>query len=218
MRTPDLSRQKTLASAHFFIHRPGHLPLPSHVNVLRLLWKSQVRPRQRRANRHTVAGMTAATVIGIDPGAHGAIAVLDESGALLEVVDMPSTSEANGRTATNAPLLAAILARTNARVAFCEFVGARPTDAKVAAFAFGRARGVIEGVAGALGLPIMFVTPPTWKRLADIPPGAENKDLARTRAIARWPTRADLFARKMDVDRAEACLIAIAGMKREAAR
>lgn len=162
--------------------------------------------------------MTAATVIGIDPGAHGAIAVLDESGALLEVVDMPSTSEANGRTATNAPLLAAILARTNARVAFCEFVGARPTDAKVAAFAFGRARGVIEGVAGALGLPIMFVTPPTWKRLADIPPGAENKDLARTRAIARWPTRADLFARKMDVDRAEACLIAIAGMKREAAR
>jgi hypothetical protein len=61
---------------------------------------------------------------------------------------------------------------------------ARPTDAKVAAFAFGRARGVIEGCAGALGLPIVFLTPPTWKRLADIPPSAENKDLARTRAIA----------------------------------
>ena len=97
-----------------------------------------------------------------------------------------------------------------------EFVGARPTDAKVAAFAFGRARGVIEGCAGALGLPIVFLTPPTWKRLADIPPGAENKDLARTRAIARWPARADLFARKCDVDRAEACLIALAGLKREA--
>jgi hypothetical protein len=27
-----------------------------------------------------------------------------------------------------------------------------------------------------------------------------NKDLARTRAIARWPARADLFARKCDVD------------------
>jgi hypothetical protein len=54
------------------------------------------------------------------------------------------------------------------------------------------------------------------KRLADIPPGAENKDLARTRAIARWPARADLFARKCDVDRAEACLIALAGLKREA--
>ena len=157
-------------------------------------------------------------ILGIDPGAHGAIAVLDEGGDLLEVVDMPSTAEANGRTATNAPLLAAILSRTNARIAFCEFVGARPTDAKASAFAFGRARGVIEGVAGALGLPIIFVVPPVWKRIADIPPGVEHKDLARTRAIARWPARAGLFARKMDVDRAEAALIGVAGMKREAAR
>ena len=154
------------------------------------------------------------TILGIDPGAHGAIAVLNENGELLELVDMSSTPEANGRTATNAPLLAGILAR----VAFCEFVGARPTDAKVAAFSFGRARGVIEGCAGALGLPIVFLTPPTWKRLADIPPGAENKDLARTRAIARWPARADLFARKCDVDRAEACLIGFAGLMREALR
>jgi crossover junction endodeoxyribonuclease RuvC len=157
-------------------------------------------------------------ILGIDPGAHGAIAVLDGGGELLEVLDMPSTPEANGRTATNAPLLAVLLSRTHARIAFCEFVGARPTDAKVAAFAFGRARGVIEGCAGALGLPMVFLTPPTWKRLADIPPGAENKDLARTRAIARWPARGHLFARKCDVDRAEACLIALAGLKREAGR
>jgi crossover junction endodeoxyribonuclease RuvC len=141
---------------------------------------------------------------------------VDEGGELLEVLDMPRTTEANGRTVTNAPLLAGILARTHARVAFCEFVGARPSDAKVAAFAFGRARGVIEGCAGALGLPIVFLTPPAWKRLAEIPPGAENKDLARTRAIARWPVRADLFARKCDVDRAEACLIALAGLRRQA--
>lgn len=156
-------------------------------------------------------------VIGIDPGAHGAIAVLDEGGQLLDVVDMPSTREANGRTATNAPLLAGILARAHARVAYCEFVGARPTDAKVAAFSFGRARGVIEGCAGALGLPIVFLAPSTWKRVADIPPGVENKDVARTRAIARWPAHADLFARKCDVDRAEACLIALAGLRRETA-
>jgi crossover junction endodeoxyribonuclease RuvC len=154
-------------------------------------------------------------ILGIDPGAHGAIAILDQAGHLLEVVDMPATPEANGRAATNAPLLAGILARTHARVAFCESVGARPTDAKVAAFTFGRARGVIEGCAGALGLPIVFLTPPTWKRLADIPPGAENKDLARTRAIARWPAQAELFKRKADVDRAEAALIAVAGLHRE---
>jgi crossover junction endodeoxyribonuclease RuvC len=135
------------------------------------------------------------TVLGIDPGAHDAVAVLDDGGYLLEVLDTPSTLEANGRTATNAPLLAGVLARTHARVAFCEFVSARPTDARTAAFAFGRARGVIEGCAGALRLPIVFLTPPAWKRLAEIPPGTENKDWARTRAIARWPARADLFAR-----------------------
>jgi crossover junction endodeoxyribonuclease RuvC len=157
-----------------------------------------------------------AVVVGIDPGAHGAIAVLNEAGQLLDVIDMPSTPEANGRIATNAPLLSALLARTHARIAFCEFVGARPTDAKVAAFTFGRSRGVIEGVCGALSIPIVFITPPVWKRLADIPPGVENKDLARTRAIAKWPDRAEWFKRKCDVDRAEACLITVAGLRREA--
>jgi crossover junction endodeoxyribonuclease RuvC len=160
--------------------------------------------------------MSIMTCLGIDPGAHGAIAVLDPAGQLLDVFDMPSTIEANGRSATNGPLLASIIARSHARIAYCEFVGARPTDAKVAAFAFGRARGVIEGCAGALGLPIVFLTPQTWKRASQIPPGVENKDLARTRAIARWPAHADLFGRKIDVDRAEACLIGLAGIMREA--
>jgi crossover junction endodeoxyribonuclease RuvC len=158
------------------------------------------------------------TILAIDPGAHGAIAVLTDAGELVDVFDMPATSEANGRPATSAPLLASILARAHARIVFCEFVAARPTDARVAAFAFGRARGCIEGVAGALGLPIAFITPPTWKRLSDIPPGVENKDLARTRAIARWPAKAEIFARKCDVDRAEACLIGLAGLMREAWR
>ncbi len=158
------------------------------------------------------------TVLGIDPGAHGAIAVLSETGDLLDVVDMPATLEANGRIATNAPLLAGELARAHARVAFVEFTGARPTDAKAAAFQFGRAKGCVEGICGALGLPIVFLTPPTWKRLADIPPGVEHKDLARTRAIARWPAKAELFARKAHVDRAEACLIGLAGLKRECGR
>jgi hypothetical protein len=37
-------------------------------------------------------------------------------------------------------------------------------------------------------------------------------------AIAQWPARADLFARECDVDRAEACLIALVGLKREACK
>lgn len=158
------------------------------------------------------------TVLGIDPGAHGALAVLDDTGDLLDVVDMPAIEEAAGRPATNAPLLAILMSSLQASKVFCEFVGARPTDARTAAFSFGRARGVIEGVAGALGLPIVFLTPPTWKRIANIAPGVENKDQARARAIARWPAKAELFARKRDIDRAESALIGWAGLQREGGR
>ena len=91
------------------------------------------------------------TILGIDPGRSTApkVAVLDESGELLGgVLDMPSTTEANGRTSTNAPLLAGTLARAHARVAFCEFVGARPTDAKVAACGVDRAEVCLIAFAG----------------------------------------------------------------------
>ena len=120
-------------------------------------------------------------VLGIDPRAHGAIAILDDSGDLIEIHDMPSIEETAGRPATNAPLLAAVLAKTGARIAFCEFVAARPTDSKTGAFSFGRARGVVEGVEGALDLRLVFITPPVWKRLANIPPGVESKDIAHLR-------------------------------------
>ena len=89
----------------------------------------------------------------------------------------------------------------------------------VGAFAFGRVRGVIEGACGALGVSVAFITPPCWKRAVGIPPGREGaKDAARGKAIRRWPDQAALFARVKDDGRAEAALIAIAGLKREGAR
>lgn len=57
------------------------------------------------------------TILGIDPGAHGAIAVLDAAGDLLAVHDMPHTVETNGRVATNAALLTPILGRPTFRPA-----------------------------------------------------------------------------------------------------
>ena len=158
-----------------------------------------------------------APVVGIDPNSKGAVVTLNAGEELVEIFDMATTPEANGRTATNAPLLAGILARSHARVIYCEYVDARPTDAKVAAFAFGGARGIIEGCAGALGIPIVFLAPAVWKRAAAIPPGAENKDLARTRAIAKWPDKAEFFALERHVDRADAALIGLAGLMRERA-
>lgn len=159
----------------------------------------------------------ATIVLGIDPGAKGAIATLTDTGELLDIVDMPATLEPNGRKITNAPLLAMIIAKSHATRIYCEFMSSRPNDGVLQAFSFGRCRGVVEGIAGAFDLPVIFVTAPTWKRFAQVPPGKEHKDVARTRAIARWPAHAELFARKLDVDRAEAAFIGECGLRRETA-
>jgi hypothetical protein len=156
--------------------------------------------------------------IGIDIGAAGALALLDESGDLIDVADMPILRDGpKGRPTVNGPLLAEIVNRWRASRAFIEFVGARPGEGAVGAFAFGRSRGVVEGVLGACGIPATHIAPAAWKRAIGIPPGRDGaKDAARSEAIRRWPAKASLFARAKDDGRAESALIAIAGLKREA--
>lgn len=160
--------------------------------------------------------MTVARVLGIDIGSQGAVALLTSGGDLLEVVDTPILRDGpRGRPNVSAALLADIIIKMQATMAYVEFVGARPGEGAVGAFAFGRSRGVIEGVCGAAGLPVAFLTPAHWKRLVGIAPGKVGaKDAARSAAIRRWPAHAALFARGKDHDRAEAALIAVAGLVR----
>jgi crossover junction endodeoxyribonuclease RuvC len=77
------------------------------------------------------------------------------------------------------------------------------------AFAFDRARGVIEGVLAAAGIPVRFVAPSAWKRAVGLT--LKSKDAARSEAIRRWPDHAALFARVKDDGRAESALIGVAG-------
>lgn len=149
-------------------------------------------------------------LLAVDIGRHGALALfLDE--ALVEIADMPILEDGPaGRPSINAALLAGVVRRMALDKAVCEHVAARPGEAPMGAFAFGRSRGVIEGVLAAHGLPTRFVTPSWWKRRVGIPAGREHKDTARSVAISRWPGRAELFARKRDHDRAEAALIGVA--------
>jgi len=155
------------------------------------------------------------TILGIDPGLDGAIAELTETGELIRIYDMPTLEDgAKGRRALNPALLAAMVYASHATAAYCELVGPRPTDSTTGAFCFGRSRGIIEGVLAAAGIPLVLIAPTVWKRGANIAPGKENKDSARSVAISRWPSQASLFARKCDCDRAEAALIAVAGMQK----
>ena len=81
------------------------------------------------------------TVLGVDIGSKGALALLTASGELLDVADMPVLADGpKGRPAVNAPLLAKIIRRWQPDQAWIEFVGARPGEGPTGAFAFGRSR------------------------------------------------------------------------------
>ena len=155
------------------------------------------------------------SVLGVDIGATGAIALLSDQGELEDVWDMPVLRDGPAKRRTvNAPLLAEIIYKSHAGRAYVERVGPRPMEGAVGAFAFGDAAGVVRGCLAAAAIPALFITPATWKRTVNIPPGKDMKDMARSKAINRWPGKAVLFKRKMDDGRAEAALIAVAGLLR----
>ena len=155
------------------------------------------------------------SVLGVDIGATGAIALLNDDGALVDVWDMPTLQDGpKNRRTVNAPLLAEIVYKSHATRAYVERVGPRPMEGAVGAFAFGDAKGVVRGCLAAAAIPTIFITPVQWKRIVGVPPGKNMKDLARSNAINRWPSLAAKFARKMDDGRAEAALIGLAGLLR----
>ena len=152
--------------------------------------------------------------IGIDPGALGAIALLDK-GKLVDVVDMPFVNKKRGERTVkhvDAVLLALALERLGPfSFAAVEQVGSRPGEGVSSSFAFGRATGVIEGVLAAARIPIIWGAPQVWKRESKI---RGDKSVSRGKAIELWPAHAHLFARAKDDGRAEAALIGLWGYKR----
>lgn len=164
-------------------------------------------------------------IVGIDPGVDGAIAFV-EDGALVNVEDMPTLGDGpKGRRRVNASIFAVTMADAAHKATshrgithvFVEDVGPMPREGAVGAFSFGRGCGVLEGAIAALGLPYSFIRPQEWKRIIGIRAGAA-KDASRSLAIRTWPTMAKLFARVKDDGRAEACLIALAGIKKGSAQ
>jgi crossover junction endodeoxyribonuclease RuvC len=70
--------------------------------------------------------------------------------------------------------------------------------------------GIIHGVAGALRLPLVLVTPTQWKAFHSLPSFTEvlaRKEASRALAIRKWPQHNHHLNRKKDADRAEALLI-----------
>jgi crossover junction endodeoxyribonuclease RuvC len=80
------------------------------------------------------------TLLGIDPGLEGAVALLTPSGELIAIHDLPTLRDGPaGRRRVNPVLLADILAKTHASRAYVELVTSRPTDGHVSAALIGLA-------------------------------------------------------------------------------
>jgi crossover junction endodeoxyribonuclease RuvC len=147
--------------------------------------------------------------LGIDPGAGGALALLDGR-KLVRVWDMPTVTTDAGKRRIDASTLATTIVQQVGRVdlAIIEQVGPMPRDGSAGSFWFGKAAGIPEGVLAGLGIECRLVPPQTWKRRLDVP---REKNAARARATTLFPGRGDEWPLVKHDGRAEAALIALWG-------
>lgn len=156
-------------------------------------------------------------LIGVDPGASGAVAILEPDGKLVQVFDMPVVEVVSGGKAkrrVSAEMLASELRLYNVHttIAVVEQVGAMPGQGVTSMFAFGQSFGMVLGVLAGLAIPTVTVSPATWKKALKLNAG---KDGARAKAAQLWPSHASEFKRVKDDGRAEAALIAYWGINRK---
>jgi Holliday junction resolvasome RuvABC endonuclease subunit len=145
--------------------------------------------------------------IGIDPGASGAIAWIDERGKSC-VEKMPDTLQDLWeliRDITNFPRSAIDGRRYKA---YIEQVSSSPQMGVVSAFSFGRGYGNLEMALTAAGIPFERVRPQVWqKAMGCMTKG--DKNISKAKAQELFPDKKVIHAT------ADALLIALYGTKQQ---
>lgn len=156
-------------------------------------------------------------IIGIDPGLTGAVSVINPSGGLVNIFDMPISAKTNGKgNQINAGELSDFIDSADNKYlspiteAVIERVHAMPGQGVTSVFSFGRSLGVVEGILASKDIPIRWVTPQKWKKSFGLI--GKDKDAARTLVIEKFPEKRELFKRKKDIGRADAVLIALCSL------
>lgn len=159
------------------------------------------------------------TILGIDPGKTGALALLDgDSFELVNVYDQPIIATGKRGDFDIAAMVTLVehlrpdkIALERVRPMPSQGIGAKMGS--VSAFTFGGGFYAWRTIAACLRIPLILVTPQQWKKVMmnGCPRGetdAQRKEASRQRALQLWPDKADRFKRKKDHARAEAALIA----------
>ena len=149
-------------------------------------------------------------IFGIDPGLTGAIAILDDK-KIVEVTDLPTMSDGkkNKKQLNSAHLsqyISSNIIDLSKSVVVVEQVNAMPGQGVTSMFNFGQTFGAIKGICAALELPIFFVRPSKWKKHFELI--NSSKDSSRTKAIEMYPKLSNQLAKKKDVNKSDAILIA----------
>ena len=149
-------------------------------------------------------------IIGIDPGLSGAIAVLHNK-KVINMYNMPVMAEGkkNKRQLNSSQLVNILTDNINGdeeAIVVVEQVNAMPGQGVTSMFNFGQTFGAIKGVCAALKLPIFFVRPSKWKKHFELI--NSSKDASRTKVIEMYPTLSSQLAKKRDVNKSDAILIA----------
>lgn len=153
--------------------------------------------------------------LGIDPGLSGALVLLDQEGSPLSAIEMPTQPRSKGGNQIDAHTLNnwLISAHCNGEVtAFVEKVHAMPGQGVSSMFTFGEGCGVIRACLACRGIPTVYVTPQAWKKAFGLI--GKEKDYARTVAAQMMPEIASGVARKKDIGKADAALIAYYGVRK----
>lgn len=149
--------------------------------------------------------------IGIDPGTTGAVAVINEGS--VHVFDVPTIKMKIGKT-TRArlddhglvDLLRALFATYSPELVILEQCQSFGKMAHHTNFLLGEVYGATRMALAASDLPFELVSPTKWKKALGAP---TDKEASRLFAIRQFPEWRNLFARKMDHNRAEAALLAL---------
>ncbi|XP_065876905.1 Holliday junction resolvase MOC1, chloroplastic-like [Euphorbia lathyris] len=158
-------------------------------------------------------------VIGIDPDASGALAVLkiDDSGCSAQVFDTPQLKVLVGkstRTRLDAKAIVHMLHGVNAPIgttAYIEQSNPYPQDGKQGWWGGGFSYGLWIGLLVASGFSVVPVTSISWKNKFELSGSRSTKDESRKLASTLFPALSSSLQRKKDHGRAEALLIAAYG-------
>jgi crossover junction endodeoxyribonuclease RuvC len=154
-------------------------------------------------------------ILGIDPGIRGGCAIVvagdGYAPTLIDAIDIPVTG-VGAKERVDVLALCAWIRQHRPDKAVIERAQAMPRQGASSGFKYGRAVGALEAVLAGCEIPMTIIEPTMWKKVHQL--RGHEKEASRQRALQLFPAAHAVFARKMDHGRAEAALIALAGIDR----